>query len=324
MQRLALVAGAGGSSSESEQAAYRPGAGAYFGMGLLGGGAAGAMALLAFQLASGQISPPSVRIPSAIAALGHWVSEPAAPRFGKIPPVVVRAPQPDAFDVVIDRSARASAPFGLRLVGTEDTGMDVLLRDVPAAALLSHGERRGESTWAVKATDLEGLHLTLNDGTPDAFNVRIEVLAPAGVAAASSVARIRVVGLPAERPASAPLEAAPVEPPAAITPVAHVDTPLDTPFQTRTAVSARNDAAKGRDKVARASPPPAATTVVEIDRRPSQPAAQPAAQSAPQAETRHWPEGASGLGAVSRESDRQVWWKLPALTWSPFPDPLNR
>jgi hypothetical protein len=315
MQRLALIASSGGSQSESERAPYQPSVGVYFGMGLLGGGAAGVMTLLAFQLASGQISPPSVRMPSAIAALGHWVSEPAAPRFGKAPPpVVVHAPQPDAFDVVIDRSARASAPFGLRLVGTEDTGMDVLLRDVPAAALLSHGERRGESTWAVKATDLEGLHLTLNDGTPDAFNVRIEVLAPAGVAAASSVARIRLVGLPAERPAAAPLEATPAEAPAATTPVAQVD----TPFATRTVVSARNEAARSREKVARASPP-AATTVVEIDRRPSQ-----SAHAAPEAEARHWPEGASGLGAVSRESDRQVWWKLPALTWSPFLDVAGR
>jgi len=318
MQRLALVAGAGGSSFERVRAAYRPSVGAYFGMGLVGGGAAGAVALLTLQLASGQISPPSVRIPSAIAALGHWVSEPAVPRFGKAPPVVVREPQPDAFDVVIDRSVRASAPFGLRLVGTEDTGMEVLLRDVPAAALLSHGERRGESTWAVKATDLEGLHLTLTDGTPDAFNVRIEVLAPAGVAAASSVARVRLVGLSgAERPASAPLDAAMlIDPQASITTVAHVD----TPFQTRTIVSARNDAAKGREKVARATPPPAATTVVEIDRRPSH----AATQAAPQAETRHWPEGASGLGAISRESDRQVWWKMPALTWSPFLDVAGR
>ena len=321
MQRLALVAGAGGSSFERVRSAYRPSIGAYFGMGLVGGGAAGAVALLTLQLASGQISPPSVRIPSAIAALGHWVSEPAAPRFGKAPPVVVREPQPDTFDVVIDRSARASAPFGLRLVGTEDTGMEVLLRDVPVAALLSHGERRGLSTWAVKATDLEGLHLTLDDGTPDTFNVRIEVLAPAGVTAASSVARVRLVGLPgAERPTSASLEAMPVEPQAAITAVAHVDTPLDPPLQTRTAVSPRNDAAKGRDKVARASPPPAATTVIEVDRRPSQ----PAAQSASQAETRPWPEGASGLGAIPRESDRQVWWKLPALTWSPFLDVAGR
>jgi hypothetical protein len=312
MQRLALVAGTGGSSSESERAPYRPSVGAYFGMGLLGGGAAGAMALLAFQLASGQINPPSVRIPSAVAALGHWVSEPAAPRFSKVPPVVVREPQPDAFDIVIDRSARASAPFGLRLVGTEDTGMDVLLRDVPAAALLSHGERRGESTWSVKATDLEDLHLTLNDGTPDAFNVRIEVLAPAGIAAVSSVARVRLVGLPAERMASAPLEAAPVEPPAAITPVAHVDPPIAP----RNVIRARHDAAGSREKVARAAPPPAATTVVEIDRRPH--------QEAPPAEARHWPEGASGLGAISRESDRQVWWKLPALTWSPFLDAAGR
>jgi hypothetical protein len=312
MQRLALVAGTGVSEARSDHT-YRPIVGAYFAMGLLGAGAAGAAALLTLQVASGQISPPSVRLPSAIAALGHWMSEPAAPRFSKVPPVVVREPQPDAFDIVIDRSVRASAPFGLRLVGTEDTGMDVLLRDVPAAAQLSHGERRGESTWAVKATDLEDLHLTLNDGTPDAFNVRIEVLAPAGIAALSSVARVRLVGLPAERMASAPLEAAPVEPPAAITPVAHVDPPIAP----RNVIRARNDAARSREKVARAAPPPpAATTVVEIDRRPY--------QEAPPAEARHWPEGASGLGAISRESDRQVWWKLPALTWSPFLDAAGR
>jgi hypothetical protein len=163
----------------------------------------------------------------------------------------------------------------------------------------------------VKAADLEALHLTLNDGTPDAFNVRIEVLAPAGVAAASSVARVRLVGLPAQRQASAPFEAESAEPPAAIAPVAHVDSPVAT----RTVISARNDAARSREKVARASPPPFATTVVEIERRPR--------QDAP-VEARHWPEGASGLGAVARESDRQVWWKLPALTWSPFLDAAGR
>ena len=312
MQRLALVAGTSVSESESDRTAYRPIVGTYFAMGLLGAGAAGAAALLTLQVASGQISPPSVRIPSAIAALGHWMSEPAAPRLGHAPPVVVREPQPEAFDVVIDRGTSARAPFGLRLVGTDDAGMEVLLRDVPAATLLSHGERRGQSTWAVKATDLEDLHLTLNDGTPDAFNVRIEVLAPAGIAAVSSVARVRLVGLPAERMASAPLEAAPVEPSVAITPVAHVDPPIAP----RNVIRARNDAARSREKVARAAPPPAATTVVEIDRRPH--------QEAPPAEARHWPEGASGLGAISRESDRQVWWKLPALTWSPFLDAAGR
>ena len=77
--------------------------------------------------------------------------------------------------------------------------MEVVLRDVPAAARLSRGERRDESTWKVRAADLEDLHLTLNDGTPDAFDVRIDVLAPAGMAAASSVARVRLVGLAQRR-----------------------------------------------------------------------------------------------------------------------------
>ena len=53
MQRLALVAGVGESSLERVRAAYRPSIGAYFGMGLVGGGVAGAVALLMLQLASG-------------------------------------------------------------------------------------------------------------------------------------------------------------------------------------------------------------------------------------------------------------------------------
>ena len=130
MQRLAAVAG--GSGSESLRAAYQPGFGAYFGIGLVSGGAAGAVALLGVQLLSpllGSAFTPDV--PSAIAALAPWVTEPA--KNSKSQPVVAREPQPDTFDMVIDRSAGASAPFGLRLVGAEQAGMQVLLRGIPAA-----------------------------------------------------------------------------------------------------------------------------------------------------------------------------------------------
>ena len=190
--------------------------------------------------------------------------------------------------------------------------MEVVLRDVPAAAWLSRGERRDVSTWKVRAADLEDLHLTLNDGAPDAFDVRIDVLAPAGVAAASSVARVRLVGLPnVEHTVTAPVEIAPVAA-ALVEPEAPAVTTIvsaNTPSSAHAVLPTRNDTHGKREKIARASLP-AATTVVEIDRHPTQPAAQ--------AEARHWPEGASGLGAVARESDRQVWWKLPAPTWSPF------
>lgn len=320
MQRLALATGAETSNSDSERVVYRSSIGAYFGIGLVGGGMAGAAVLLGLQMfAPGQASPLRMQVPAAITALAHWAPEVATSRVGRPDPVAVRDPQPaDAFDVVIERSTRANAPFGLRLVGSRDAGMEVVLRDVPAAARLSRGERRDASTWKVRASDLEDLHLTLNDGTPDAFDVRIDVLAPAGVTAASSVARVRLVGLPrVEHVVTAPIEAAPaqaalVEPEApAVTPVSSTD----GPHHARTVLATRNDAPGKREKVARASLPPA-TTVIEIDRRP--------AQTATQTEARHWPEGASGLGAIARESDRQVWWKLPAPTWSPFIDLAGR
>ena len=314
MQRLALAGGAETSDSNSDRIAYRSSMGAYFGLGLVGGGLAGAAVLLGMQvLAPGQASPLRMHVPAAIAALAHWVPEVATSRVGRTAPAV-REPQPvDAFDVVIERRTRANAPFGLRLVGSQDAGMEVVLRDVPAAARLSRGERRDESTWQVRAADLEDLHLTLNDGTPDAFDVRIDVLVPVGVAAASSVARVRLVGLPSiERTVTAPVEVAPVaaalvepEAPAVTTTMVSAHSPSNA----HATPAVRIDTPARRERVARVAPP-AATTVIEIDRRPAQPAAQE--------EARHWPEGASGLGAIARESDRQVWWKLPAPTWSPF------
>lgn len=314
MQRLALATGAEASGTGNDRVNCRPTFGAYFGLGLLGGGIVGAAALLGLELFSGHFNPLDplrAQVPSAVVALAHWAPQPAAPRFGKTAPAAAPAAQPDAFDVVVERSARENAPFGLRLVGTEDRGIEVLLRDVPPGAVLSRGERRGKSTWALKADELASLRLTISDGTPDTFDVRIEVLAPAGMAAAESIARIRLVGQPAVmRTASAAVVLAPhpVVPAVSDTAVAGEEA-APPPVQ----AVARSEPAKDvpKAKVARASP--SSAPVAAIDRRP-----------APQAEARHWPEGASGLGAIARESDRQVWWKLPVPTWSPFFDLAGR
>ena len=65
----------------------------------------------------------------------------------------------------------ASGAFPLRIVGARmPAKMEVVLRDVPAAARLSRGERR-TSRRGRCAVDLEDLHLTLNEGTPDAFDI---------------------------------------------------------------------------------------------------------------------------------------------------------
>lgn len=320
MQRLASAASAEDGRTSTERITYRSGVAAYFGLGLAGGGTAGAAVLLCLHLfAPGQTVLANLQVPSAIAALAHWVPEAATamPRFGQNWPIAPEL-QPEAFDVAINRATLANAPFALQLVGSQDAGMRVVLRDVPAAIVLSRGERRDASTWTLRAADLANLHLTIKDGTPDVFDVRIDVLAPAGVATASSVARVRLVGVPrAETAAIAPADVAPVDRPqvALEAPAAATLASTDVPLPVRPVASSRSDAHK-RAKVARVSPPPV-TTAAESDRR--SPQAVP-----PQGESRHWPEGASGLGAIARESDRQVWWKMPALTWSPFIDMAGR
>lgn len=324
MQRLASAAGAETGEATRERIVYRSGIGVYFGLGLAGGGMAGAAALLAVHLfAPDQAAASRLQIPAAIAALGHWMPDVATPGLASYSrPVAVREPQPDAFEMVIDRSSRANAPFGLRLVGSQNGGLQVVLRDVPAAVVLSRGERRDATTWMLRAADLQDLHLAINDGSPDTFDVRIDVMASADVIASGSIARVRVVETsPVRTAVAAPAEVAPMET------AAPVDRPLpvttvvetETSLQTRAVVPVRNDTPR-RERVARAAVPPPVSA--ETDRRSQHVA--PPVPTHPAAESRHWPEGASGLGAVARESDRQVWWKLPAPTWSPFVDTASR
>ena len=315
MQRLALVAGGVLSGADEKtsppQPPYQPSLLGYFGISLVSAGMAGGVALIALQI----VAPGYVRIPEqwrvspAIAALAPWAFGPSA----ALSTVAVADAQPDAFDMIIDRSERASAPFGLRLVGAGDADFEIIVRDVPPSTVLSHGERRDEFTWSLKATDLRDLQLTMNDGTPDAFDVRIDVVGPADVAAASAIARVRLVDVPGKERmvslTSVNALADPVPPPASVA-------SIDTPFQTHTTVSSRNRGVAGKEKTVRAAPPQPAAVVSTAAARPPQAAAQP--------EDRHWPEGASALGAIPRESDRQMWWKLPALTWSPFPDTASR
>jgi hypothetical protein len=313
MQRLAQVASMGASWPEAIRT-YQPGLGAYFGMGLVGGGVTGAILLVGVQLlapAHGRTPMPGV--PAGIAALASLMSEPARPVLAKpAPAATAREPDADAFEMIIDASAPDRAPFGLRLVGAE-ADMEVVLRDLPATTLLSKGERREAMTWVLKAADLEGLHLAFHDGTPDAFDVRIEVLGPSGAAVASSIARVRVAGGPgASRTAAAPVET--VIPRAV--PASAASAAVDTPFETRISVSSRTPAGAARERAARATPSPLAAMAPQADRRPPEPP--------PPSETRHWPDGASALGAVPRATDRQLWWTLPAPVWSPFLDTGGR
>ncbi len=150
--------------------------------------------------------------------------------------------------------------------------------------------------------------------TPTAVGVRethpahaFDVVTPANVAAASTVARVRLI----EGANDVGPRVAATEPPSDAMMRGNSTATaggIDSPFPTQRTVASRRPGAAGEDKAARAPAPQRAATAVEATARMPQAAPQP----------RHWPEGASGLGAVARESERQVWWKMPALTWSPF------
>jgi hypothetical protein len=317
MQRLALLAHAEEHEPGVERA--QPGMAGYFGMGLLGGGIAGALVMLtAPMLVAGQPlpfqQPPAV--PPAIAALATWMPEPTKHGVAQ-PSPSARGSRADAFDMVIDARSRASAPFGLRLVGAGDAHMEVLLRGLPASVVVSHGERRDASTWVVNSADLENLRLTLGAAAPEAFNIRIEVLAPPGVRAATSVARVRLVGVSGVTRQETASADAPrrmhVTPGAALV-------RADTPAQTRTVAHSPERA--HTERVARRPVQPVATTTADRNRRLAHAAVVP--ETPPHAEPRHWPEGASGVGVLPRSSDRQVWWKLPEPAWSPFKDTAGR
>jgi hypothetical protein len=157
-------------------------------------------------------------------------------------PAVASWYQRQVFDVAIPRRERAHAPLRLHVTGDNADGIEIILHGVPAAARLSQGERRGAVTWVLKRADLDDLHLHLSDAAPDAFDVRIDVLAPPGVQTVGSVARVRVVD-------SAPQE----------------------------------------------------TGTAAMDGSPAHPAQQ------------RWSPGTQATVAA-----RQVWWTMPAQSWSPF------
>jgi hypothetical protein len=190
---------------------------------------------------------------------------------------------PQIVDVAIERSERAHTALSLRLEGAGDADIEVVLRGVPAAARLSKGERRDAMTWVVSRADLDGLHLTLGEAGPDAFDIGIEVLAPSGAATEAGVVRVRVVDTPAQHKHAA------AEVPPAETSIAKL-VPALAPDAGRTAPAGAG---------------------AKVARMPQQRAEAPPVRAKTPPAIRPWPEGASGLGAVPRNSERQLWWSMP-------------
>ena len=311
ISRLALLAGAElDREARNSRREREPGIGRYFGIGLSSGAAAGALAFLTMHLAELE---PHAKLAPAVAVWTSWTSPISAPAVAASRRAMPRESAIDTFDMTLQRVGAAVIPFPLRIVGAAEAVTGLVLRGMPAGVRFSRGEQRDDTAWIVNVAELPYLQVALADGAPTTFQLRIDVLARPEVTAPSSIARVRVVDVPAsprEVAVAIPPAPAPPAPSASTTPVPVVAA-ADTPFVTRTAAAPR--AATRADRHARPSPAPAPVVAPEPER-----------QIALTEAERHWPEGASGLGAVARTSERLVWWKLPAPTWSPFADIARR
>jgi hypothetical protein len=237
-------------------------------------------------------------LPGAIAAFTpDWMAPPVAK-----PPTETVAVTGQPLEIAVQRSQRSMAPFPLQITGiAEPEQVTVLLRHMPERAWLTSGERRDEHTWALRISDLENLHVTLNDGTPDVFNVTIEVGLQTGTPAVVTKARVRLLDeYSAASEQNLPAQPTPLGVQAAPSPQKHIETPPSADEPSGTGPS-RRPAAPGSKTAIAAAP--------QITAEPTQPARV------------QRPEGMRALGAVARETSgesRQVWWKMPPPAWAPF------
>ena len=281
----------------------------YFGLGLVASGLLGCVAILLLPAASPeQAREGAVAATSREAPAPSWSDPASAPRETAARSMAT-APASPLLDLPIVRSGHGAAPFPLQVTGVGDAqNTRVIFRDVPETARLSSGERQDEHTWALWLADLDGLHLSLGEGTPDVFDITIEVAAASGVQAVRTVARVRLLeqpGAPAgpKRPPPTSIEdilrqsKADAAPPPART--------VEAPFRTQVKVAT--------------APPRAAVA-------PAVPAAEASGpRRVPEAERKASPQRPDGLsalgGPVNRPEaaeNRQVWWKMPVPGWTPF------
>lgn len=270
---------------------------ALFSLGVLTSGAVGAGALVGLRaLESGGLPMP------------------LAAAWAKAPPVVP-APQPNAawetVEVAIARSAPGRAPLPLQVTAADDAPVALVVQGLPAGVRLSRGEPLGWSGWVLQQADLEGLHLMLDDGAPDAFELKITALATPGTPTLGSIVQVRL--LDRAEPKSAALTGGVEDaPPQAAVYAGMSDGPA-TPATDMAGAAAAAD-----------TPDKAAAPVAQPAQRPT--AANPKGLGQRLAAAGHWPEGASGLGAVVRGPEgpiggplgRQMWWQMPPLSWSAF------
>jgi hypothetical protein len=281
--------------------------GTSFWIGLGCGSALGsAMLLLAFLTHPGEMQTRLREVQAAADAMAR----PSLPASRQVRTYsTAGAPTQAAFAMSIHRGDGGAASVGLRVLGIDSPdSVQVLLRDVPATAELSRGQRRDPGTWALRVAELENLQLTLGDGTPDAFDMIIEVASSGGTRMAKAVAHVRVsdprgvaqmsapparalaAGVEGFRRSAMPVLSGSADPGSA----ASGSSVIERPF--RTEVTA----------LARAEPPPEQLSAP----RPALPGG---------ISSLGGPLGEPGAPAQPQET-RTVWWKLPPPTWTPFAD----
>jgi hypothetical protein len=302
MQHLALQAQAEGQSRNPliVQRISRPSAQvgaqlvvlAWFSLGVMTTGAAGVGALVGLRALEARGTPltwTSLKTSVGATWSAAWAKMPAL-AFARRP--APRAADPwERVEIKIDRSQRARAPLGLSVMG-DGRLVHFVLDGLPEGVRPSRGAMVGTGTWVVASADIEGLHLTLDQGAPDAFDLKIALLVPSGVAKSGSLVQVRLVD------ETAPLQAA--AEPAAKAGVSDNAKATEMPVSVATA-TAKTPGARTDDKQPAKSAAPA-----PADNR-----------------VRPWPEGASGLGAKARDADAksgQSWWSASPSKWSPFGD----
>lgn len=274
----------------------------YFSCGFIASLALGCVAMLPVVLAH-----PGVRTAHSQAAVAATnvdrASVPLWPAHGTVAPEA----EISSFELPIRRSEGTSAAFPVEITGAGAAreSMTVVLRDLPESTYLSKGQRQNANTWVLRPADLNNLRMSFYEGTPDAFDVTIEVAAANGDPAARSIARVRLLDTPA-RPE--PPVAAVDTLPAARAPQQTVDAAI-APRRQDTPAKPRPREATPQQKTAQKPQPVQAPRQVRVEELRI-------------VRSTH-PEGMSALGMATREldaDDRQLWWRMPPSSWPGFSD----
>jgi hypothetical protein len=335
-----------------------------FGIGLLAGGLIGAGAILAMPYVSPQkgaeravaasVTASSASAPvRAVAAPLPPARESAPTRTAAAPSTSREAPKrapaveppgpPPPLTMNLTSGVRGTSPFPLQVSNIPDADTArVILRDMPKAAQLTSGERRDDHTWSLRIAELNGLQVTLGEGTPEIFDIIIEVASASGTQIIKTGARVRLKtdgGSVAPRRVPATIEDLLRESRAIMPPPAQP--PVDTPFHTTvTEAPAKAAPAEPAAAVAEGAPTaPAPSAPVLSAPAPAVAEATLAAQPTPsplpaaESERKPLPEGRSALGGPVAQAEaategetqaetRRVWWKLPTPSptpaWAPF------